>query len=384
MVKVPMKLLQLHKEVFMTLDIFFVNKIPFFLTLSRKICFTAATHLANRTVPQIFMAFKEIYQYYLQRGFRITTIHADGEFAPLKPMIESIPGGPRVNLTSANEHVPEIERRARVVKERSRATRHGYPFTRIPLLLMIETVLNCVKLLNVFPPKGGISDVLSPKTILSGETLDYKKYLSLQIGQYCQVHEEETPRNSQAARTRGAIALGPSGNLQGGFKFMALNTGKKIVRRNWDVIPMPDTVIARVNELGKDQPEQMVFTDRHGRLIGDVEIPGVDPDEANEAEFQGVDPVIAHDIEIPGVDVASEAPQEVEINDDLDILAPDLPPIEVEVPVPVHQPALPPELRRSTRVKTTTKPEYIPSLLNIIDSLRCDVVCGPTKMKNCV
>ena len=43
-----------------------------------------------------------------------------------------------------------------------------------------------------------------------------------------------------------------------------------------DVIPMPDTVIARVNELGKDQPEQMAFTDRHGRLIGDVEILGVD------------------------------------------------------------------------------------------------------------
>jgi hypothetical protein len=28
---------------------------------------------------------------------------------------------------------------------------------------------------------------------------------------------------------------------------MALNTGKKITRRSWDMIPMPDTVIARVN-----------------------------------------------------------------------------------------------------------------------------------------
>jgi hypothetical protein len=80
-----------------------------------------------------------------------------------------------------------------------------------------------------------------------GETLDYKKYLSLQIGQYCQVHEEDHPRNSQIARTKGVISLGPSGNMQGGFKFMALNTGKKIVRRSWDLIPMPDVVIARVN-----------------------------------------------------------------------------------------------------------------------------------------
>jgi hypothetical protein len=83
-VKVPKELLKLHKEVFLTTDIFFVNKIPFSLTLSRKICFTAVNHLAERSVPQIFKDFKEMYQYYLQPGFHITTVHADGEFSPLK------------------------------------------------------------------------------------------------------------------------------------------------------------------------------------------------------------------------------------------------------------------------------------------------------------
>jgi hypothetical protein len=42
---------------------------------------------------------------------------------------------------------------------------------------------------------------------------------------------------------------------------MALNTGKKSTRRSWDVIPMPDTVIARVNALGTNQPDQLIFTD---------------------------------------------------------------------------------------------------------------------------
>jgi hypothetical protein len=165
--------------------------------------------------------------------------------------------------------------------------------------MTIQIVLNVVKLLIFFSTKGGISENLSPKTIMSGERLDYKKHLSLQIGQYCQVHEEDHPRNSQLARTKGAISLGPSGNLQGGFKFMALNTGKKIVRRSWDVIPMPDVVIARVNALGSDQPRQMNFTDRHGRLIGDIEIPGVDSEEEQEDHFPGVAPVIDDDIEIP-------------------------------------------------------------------------------------
>jgi hypothetical protein len=94
LVKVPVELLKLHKEVFLTADIFFVNKIPFFLTLSRKICFTTVNHLADRTVPQIFKAFKEIYQYYLHCGFCITMVHADGEFALLTALIESMPGGP--------------------------------------------------------------------------------------------------------------------------------------------------------------------------------------------------------------------------------------------------------------------------------------------------
>ena len=78
---------------------------------------------------------------------------------------------------------------------------------------------------------------------MSGETLDYKKHLSLQMGQCCQVHEEETPHNSQVQRTKGAISLRLSGNIQGGYKFMALNTGKKITRCSLDVIPMPDPII---------------------------------------------------------------------------------------------------------------------------------------------
>jgi hypothetical protein len=65
---------------------------------------------------------------------------------------------------------------------------------------------------------------------MSGETLDYKKHMSLQLGQYFQVHEEDNPRNSQIARTKGEISLGPSGNLQGRFKFMDLNSTPATLR----------------------------------------------------------------------------------------------------------------------------------------------------------
>ena len=41
---------------------------------------------------------------------------------------------------------------------------------------------------------------------------------------------------------------------------MALNTGKNITCQSWDVIPMPDMVIAYVSALGTDQPKQLIFT----------------------------------------------------------------------------------------------------------------------------
>jgi hypothetical protein len=103
-------------------------------------------------------------------------VHADGEFTPLNPLIESIPGGLVVNLASAKEHAPKIERRIRVVKERCRATRHNLPFERIPKIMRVHIVLNVVALLILFSTKGGGSETLSPKTIMSVETLDYKKH----------------------------------------------------------------------------------------------------------------------------------------------------------------------------------------------------------------
>jgi hypothetical protein len=59
-----------------------------------------------------------------------------------------------VNLTSANEHVPEIEHRIRVENERCRATRHSLPFHTIPKLMTIHIVLNVVKLLIFFQKRG--------------------------------------------------------------------------------------------------------------------------------------------------------------------------------------------------------------------------------------
>ena len=71
---------------------------------------------------------------------------------------------------------------------------------------------------------------------------------------------------------------------------MALNTGRKITRRSWDVISILDIVIDRVNTLGTGQPEMLTYTDRHGRLIRDIEIPGVDPEDDRDNQCKSAFP----------------------------------------------------------------------------------------------
>ena len=90
---------------------------------------------------------------------------------------------------------------------------------------------------------------------------------------------------------------------------------------------MPDTVIACVNTLGKDQPEQLVFTDQLGRIIRDNKIPGVDPYH-NELD---------DDVELPGVDgtevTGTNLQQPIEILD-LNTNTPDPPLVDTNNAVP--------------------------------------------------
>ena len=315
-VAIPTQIRELHHEVTLAVDIIFVNGIPFFLTISKKLYFTTVTHLGSRKSEEIEKAFVDMFQYYLQRGFQITTVLADGEFTFLESLMNKLPGAPKLNLASANEHEPFVERRIRVVKERARAARHTLPFKTMPTKLVTHMVMYVVKLLNYFPAKGGVSDYYSPKAIMAGEIIHYK-YYSMPFGTYCQVHENESPRNSLAARTQGAISLGPSSNAQGGHKFYTLDTGKVVTRYSWTMIPMPTAVIERVNELGKGQPSQLTFQDRHGRIIGDndSDIAAAYADDSADYEIPGVPagdlniPGVHGDtVELPGVDTAVEQP----------------------------------------------------------------------------
>ena len=69
--KIIRDLKKLKKSVLIVMDMLFVNGIPIFLSLSRKIYFTGVSHLYGRSKKQIFQAFKELFRFYIRHRFRI-------------------------------------------------------------------------------------------------------------------------------------------------------------------------------------------------------------------------------------------------------------------------------------------------------------------------
>jgi hypothetical protein len=137
-IAVPESILSTNQHVTLFSDIFFINKVPFFVTISDHLKFTTTEHIANRKLKQLVLASLHVKAIYAARDFQIKVMIMDGVFVPLKHNLAT--AGIVLNTTAANEYVPKIERQIRVIKERVRATRHILPFKVIPLTMLIDLV----------------------------------------------------------------------------------------------------------------------------------------------------------------------------------------------------------------------------------------------------
>ena len=167
----------------------------------------------------------------------------DGEFGHLHGELASM--GVTLNKTSWDEHVGDIERYIQTVKERMRAIYNTLPFNKIPAWLVVEMAKASVFWLNGMPPKDSFGNQLSPRTIITGQKLDYNRHCRFQFGEYVQTHEQHD--NSMNPRTVGELALRPTGNAQGSFYFMSILTGQVLNRLHATPLPMPDEVVDRIH-----------------------------------------------------------------------------------------------------------------------------------------
>jgi hypothetical protein len=244
---IPIGVMGKYWDVTLACDVMYVNKIPFLVSISRHIKFGTAEMLKSESAGQLLASIKPVTQTYVTRGLCITSMMVDRQFEPLCGELAGL--GIAVNCVSRDEHVPEIERHIRTVKERTHCIYNQLPFTKMPAQITIEMVYASTFWLNMFLPTNGVSKKMSPRAIIVGGELDYAKHCRLEFGTYCQVHEEHD--NTMATRTTGAIALRPTGNIEGGYYFFSLATGRRLNRNRWTELPMPADVIDRVYTLAR-------------------------------------------------------------------------------------------------------------------------------------
>jgi hypothetical protein len=295
-------------------------------------------HLESRSVPAIRQALDSMLAAYAARRFTVSAMMFDGEGAlsTLTSYIQS--KGIQVNTTAKNEHVPDIERAGRTIKERVRAFWNTLPY-KLSQILVIYLVYYCISAINMTPKQGSAFGRVSPREVFLGRKLDYNKDMKLSFGDYAQVHQDDIITNTMAERTVGALALGPMGNIQGGYRFLNLATWKPITRRKWTALPVPQHVIDHVNL--KSESDKRVSGQPTVRVgSGDIEDDQYDeqPDEEVQQpdEAQPQPPVQFEELVVEEQDAADVAgveeaqPQPLRDQDDAGLLEPPMPVVAEE------------------------------------------------------
>ena len=111
--------------------------------------FSTGIMIKKPKIENIADGITQVHKLYLQRGFKITHMHTDCEFETIRK--EMIYIGIKLKCASKKEHVPEIERIIRTVKERVRSARSTMPFKQISKLMIVHLVSSAIFGSMLFP-----------------------------------------------------------------------------------------------------------------------------------------------------------------------------------------------------------------------------------------
>jgi len=258
---VPTKIMEKYHDISLCVDIMYVNKIPFLMTLSRNIWFARVEHLENQhsDMPTT--------------GQLISTLGEDLQWDTW--CWSWVQGTGRWNARSAlqhchpNKHVPTIDHFICTIKDQAWCCYSRLPFAHVPKQVVIHLIYSTVFWLNAFPYSDRISNTLSPQYTVTGKHIDYHKHVHMEFGLYVQTHKEHS--KNMEPRTIGSICLGPSGNEQGWHYFLSLMTRRCLLRHWWSTLPMPTDVIEHMNAMARAQgiPRCLAFVDWYGMHISD-------------------------------------------------------------------------------------------------------------------
>ena len=229
-------------------DYMFAQGVRFLTTISTKFNYRtveALPHVNKKGAKKedILAGINKVINLYQSRGLIVEQVNGDNEFECIREDIRPI----LLNITAADKHVSPVERSIRSIKDRTRCQVQSIPYTKYPRTMIIGCVIFSTKSLNSEIGMSALLTKLSPNTLITGQPQrDYNEVTLLTFGEYVEVYNVNNVTNTNEERTISVVALDPSGNLQGGWMFFSLNTGRVLHRHQWKKLPVNNQIIDRV------------------------------------------------------------------------------------------------------------------------------------------
>jgi len=245
-------------------DIMFVNGVPYLISVLMPVEHVQITKLNGRDNFTIWRALERHRKFPEKFGLETAIIRVDGESAISSDWFKDKLGD-LLDVGGAGVAVPAVERKIRTIKERIRAVITTLPF-ELTQTLEEWCVRGSAYTINLIPTSNS-SEFASPREKLFGTSIDANLDLKHGFGDYVQCHQEEID-NSMKPRTVGAIALMPTGALDGSWWYLSLATGKPIRRRRATALPMPIEVVTALRIAGQKRKGMGRGKTAHIRLQG--------------------------------------------------------------------------------------------------------------------
>ena len=188
----PLYILMEHKEVTLTADFLAVNGNIFLHTKSRKIHFRTAVPVQDCTKATILKHVKTTITLHNALGFVVNELIVNDKFSCIKDGIIPV----LLNLVARGEQCGDIENSIKSLNEWLCCLWNCLPFRCVPQVMITAGINFCIDMINALPAGDGISDTLSPATIVTG--CEPPNVANLQL---CATSNGQQPRQHHAPMT---------------------------------------------------------------------------------------------------------------------------------------------------------------------------------------
>lgn len=163
----------------------------------------------------------------------------------------------KLETVAKDDHVGDIERNIRHLKEGIRGTIQSLPYHKYPRIMIEHIAEDTIKPKKFLPANDSISPNVGSLTIVLGRGPPYYNDMTIEFGSYAQVFEDNQITNTPDPYMGSYCACFFSRWKQK-IPFMNLNSGRVLCRQKFTILPITDWVIQRVHALAANDKQSAI------------------------------------------------------------------------------------------------------------------------------